>query len=251
MSANIDPRQLNSLPCIVLNLWKISNGTFNNLYCRVNGKEMSAKEMFFRSEGNVFVKLDCLPLDPDVKAAFVNLGNGKSRGRIYVETTLVDFPKVTARLHEVSGRNTRIAVNGRRFFLDGAPFIQTRSQHHFGKITSPRTVMWQLVNLNQDSLSQYMEVVDLIYGMNCFVEKAKPKLANSGDDPRTMEMAQQQIMSQEMRQLIVQEQRPLMAMNQFAMARLCQRQKLLRMGREDLTKQVEKEIEENPVLEAK
>lgn len=249
----INPRQLEGLAGIIFSLWKFFTTNLNlnqNFYDVVNKKEKTAVEMFCVSNNMILINRDCLPLDPNIKAAFVNAGRGKSRGRIYIETTMLDFGKISEGLNSSPLRYQRLGVKGRCFLLDGKPFIQTRSQQHFPKVFSPRTVMWPLMPLTEELIGHYLEVSDLIYGSDCFNDSAKPQITFSVDAAQPIEMKQvmEQKMQQQLQQLLSTEQRPLMSMNQYMMARLYEKQRVLSLSGPELLKFVREKLKTNPAL---
>lgn len=255
MSVNV--RKLEALPAIIFNLWTFlqSGCKANQAYwCPIHNKEVLATEMFARGANMIFVQPKRLPFSPDIKAVSINIGNGPNRGRISVETTILDWQKLANQMKIQQHKYREFEIRGKVIFWKGAQFLITRTQHHFLKgVTSPRTLIQSLPALSEESVGQVMMFTEVIYGFDCFDEKHRPKFANQDDLASTAGEAGQEAIStlkqvlkqgyeQQMLTLLKFEQRPLMIQSMYQLARLIFHKEVLSLSGKQLQRRVAREL---------
>jgi len=251
-------QELSSLASIVYNVWYFfTHGHSPDmvLFCKTQGKEMQARDMFFRNGQYVFVHPNALPLDPNVKAICVNYGH-PAGGRLYFETTFIDWDLLGEKMAEWKYGDRGLAIKGKQFTWNGTPAIATSSRQHFGKRTSPRTVFNSICGLASVPVEALVLVADLVFEHGCFAEFAIPKVnEESADDdvalPERTAMEMHMQMSQQMRMMIAREQVPLQIMQMRHCAFVAHRGRILRMNGQQLERHVKEAVRKNPVLKIK
>lgn len=252
-------RELETVSSMIFNIWMFLRMGCNDeqeFFCKINGEKFKGGDMFGSTHGIRFVKSDCLPLEPNLKAVTISVANPKTRGRLYVEFTVFDWKKIQQQISEQTRKYAGLEIRKKSIFYEGKILARTVTRWHFGKVTSPRTQMYSEAALSEAQLVPFMLFAELVYAFSCFDEEGQPKLASKdGGSAVAPTIGMFQVMTQEQRQelqqILVQEQKPLMQMAMYQMAGLFHRQKILRMSRADLAAHVRKQLAENPVLEAK
>lgn len=253
-------QELSSFASIVYNIWYFfTHGHSPDmvLFCKTQGKEMPARDMFFRNGQYVFVHPNALPLDPNVKAVCVNYGHPVG-GRLYFETTFIDWGLVAEKMAEWKYGDKGLGIKGKQFTWHGKPAIATSSRQHFGNRTSPRTVFNSIRGLASMPVEALVLVADLVFEHGCFAEFAIPKVNKKSEEdaddsalPERTAMEMHMQMSQQMRLMISREQVPLQIMQMRHCAFVAHRGKILRMNGEQLERHIKAVIRANPVLKIK
>jgi len=256
---NLD--RLNSVAWTVSNLWnffKAGCPADIKLFCKCQAKEILAREMFMRARNYIFVHPDSLPWDADIKAMGINFAHNKTGGRLYIEFTLVDWNLAQEKLAEAKNQyDNGLEIKGRGFFWHGKKVLTSVSRHHFGKVTSPRTVLYTIDDLRDTPVEPLAYVADLLYSGNCFSEVGAPQLQVGNSVFTTPQLKTRRIMvqTQEMRQimatLITQEQKPMMIMTLRQQAKLFHSQHILKMNIQELEDHVRLQMHDNACLQRK
>ncbi len=248
-------KDLNVLAVLVFNLWYFFRKGCKpdeNLYCRAQAKVLRACDMFFKAGNYILVKPDSLPLDPNFKALGINVNHRKKKSRLYFETTLIDWKRVAEKMVEEKMESKGIELRGRRFFWKDQPVVTTSSRHHFGNVTSPRTVFYTNNPLEDSPIEPLVHIAEMVWNCNCFVDAAIPRLKTVTWEQTAilghMEMQQVQEMRQEMLQLITQEQKPLMIIQLRQCAVRAHRSEILAMNNVQLARHIRRFARENPFV---
>lgn len=258
MNGSFDIRQLETMASIIYNCWLFFVGGCKpgmEMYCKVNGRQMKAREMFARASNYLFVKPDSLPLDPHIKAVGISPHRFEDQGRLYIETTIVDWEKVALKLEEARATNEGLELRGRTFFWYGEKIAGSNSRTWFKDRSDPRTTVFS-EGFRNVPIQPLMLIADLLWGFNCFKEEAMRTLNSAiGIDLGSgyAEGRQRQLMAQRMEQrqmqLIVQQQVPMLTMSLRQLARISQFAEILQMSGPQLRSHINRQSEINPVLE--
>jgi protein-disulfide isomerase-like protein with CxxC motif len=228
-------QEMRPVPALIYNLWLFACHGFGiKYYCPTRARELSAEEIFSRRQTGVCYLEQALPSDPDLK--WVEL----QCGRIFAEFSMVDFGMVDERIEEVKHRYPKLSRRGRQFLWDGESVVVSKTQQHFGKVQSPRTVLYNRIDLDKESLEPYLVIAELICDGGCFDQSlygALHRIAQASGSGG-MEMRQVQVLQQLQQRILVQEQRPLMIQTQRQVARRAQLSRVLRMSGAELRRVV-------------
>lgn len=258
--SEINIKHLSVLSAIIYNCWLFIRSGCNPslpVYCRTNGVDTTARSVFCTLRGYFFVLPSSLPLTPHIKAVGMSQERFNGEGRLYVETTLVDFGKLAEKLEEVRVGCADLALKGRGFFWKGEKFAASNSRTFSHGGEDRRTTIYSVNSFKNCLIDPWLILGDLLYGYNCFSEFAMGLVdkkigaeaeCGAGDALRhEMMMA----MSQVQIQRIVQEQLPVMTMSMRSLAHTCHSARILGMSKATLARHVERQLRENPFLQSR
>tara|TARA_Y100000310_G_scaffold345162_1_gene462288 strand:+ start:2123 stop:2833 length:711 start_codon:yes stop_codon:yes gene_type:complete len=232
---------------------------------------MSQDMIYKASTGQFVIRRNHFPDDMDIKYVVLSRRAQEGDGRLSIELTKLDFNLLASTLAGAPVSYEGLTLVGRELRYQGTPILKTRTQSHFAQADVwPRTLIWTVQPLSSMDIAPIAQVLDLIYGFNCFDEHARPRLADlemrrqlasmSSAPPAAagieQRQVQQQVMSMQLKmaleQLAVQEQRPVMIMRQRMevriLARRVQHSQVLRMSQAELAAYVRRVATSNPVV---
>jgi len=225
-------QEMRPVPALIYNLWLFWLHGFDiKYYCPTRGEEFPARETFARRQGGVCYLEKAFPSDPDLKWI-------ESRGgRFFLEVSMVDFGEVDEKIEETKHRQPKLSRKGRQFLWDGELVVGSKTQQVFGKVRSPRTLLYSKNEVrDEESLEPLLVIAELVCDGGCFKEGLGEMLHHSAQAKGTgvMEMRQDQRLQQLQQQLLVQEQRPLMIQAPFQVARRALHSRVLCMSGDEL-----------------
>lgn len=138
------------------------------VFDRVNGRRLPAKEYFRDLDWAWVVKRDHLPYDLNVKGVLI-----RDDGVLRVELTGVDFVKTVDRMRQQRDLG-RLELKGRRFFLDGQPLVRTMTENVV-RDGPPRyrtlvASLERLPTIGRERTRFLIRLFDLLYDFHCFRE---------------------------------------------------------------------------------
>lgn len=226
--------------------------------------------MFARISPHVYVcRREHFPVDPDLKYVEIIPDHNNRDGRLAIEITMLDFPKVEATFKETQ---SQFALRGKQIDFRGQPLLKTvtrqRFRIHGRDIERSRTLVntiGPMVNANVDAIGEFF---DMVWGYNLCKEDCRPQLTDDADrseynatmqrvarEPRGMHM--KQVMSQQLQQKLEmcmrQDQVPLLMQQQIMTTRMIAsmalRGQVLQMSGREFREYVKLEAATNPAFE--
>jgi hypothetical protein len=244
----IDPVNLDAFSAAVYAVWQfVTNGFDANqkLWCGGEAKEKLPEEMFLRPpkskehSGLIFVNPDSLPMSGNIQAVALN----RKKGRILLETMILDWPKLRATIREGYSLPSSIYREDDLTIEDSALSFKFRGRillrsKSFG---AERTALWTETSLEDINIHALLQITSCIWNRNCFLQSGSTVVSSTTG-------AQGLLQVQEMRMELRQEPLAILRLERLLLMQRIPRAETLRMSNEEFREWVRRKTIENPFL---
>ena len=259
---------------MIENCFAFLNGNFTidiPMWSDVTSALVVSNDMFVRISRHVYVcRREHFPVDPDLKYVEIIPDHNGRDGRLAIEITMLDFPKVEEKFAET---RSGFELHGKQINFRGRPLLKTvtrqRFRVHGRDVERSRTLVSTIGPMADANVEAIGDFFDMVWGYNLCKEDCRPQLTDEADrmeydaviqrisrEPAGMHM--KQIMSLQLQQKLSlcmrQDQVPLLMQQQIMTARmvasLALRGKVLQMSGRQFREYVKQEAAANPAFDS-